>query len=293
MTEKMRRRRFCRQGMLLGTGVLLSGPGQAQIDAASDGPAVNDTLKTIGGLRTTHGNFTDQPIGEQQLDLILDATVRAANASNMQTYSIIVVKDRAKMKAVCGYQAGCLLVYCVDANRLKACAQALDHPYFPGNMNSFITSSTNTILAVQTAAIAARSLGIDYLITNGLHRGDMKRQWDLLNLPKEHCYPLIALLLGYPTKEPDQKKGRLTDTGIIHRETYHALTPKQANEVIAEYDDPDKHLALNNAWKNQGHKHYLDWLFTAWLRGSAKPTTSETQMLALLRRSGYVEPHTG
>lgn len=293
MTERMRRRRFCKQSMVLGTGLLLSGADEPRTAVAAQTPPANDTLETIGRLRTTHGNFTDQPIGEEKLKLILDATVRAANASNMQSYSIIVVKDRAKMKAVCGYQASCLLVYCVDHNRLKASAEALNHPYFPGNMNSFITSSTNTILAVQTAAIAARSLGIDYLITNGLHRGDMKRQWDLLDLPEEHCYPLIALLLGYPTQEPEQKKGRLTDTGIIHHEKYHALTPKQANEVIAEYDDPDKHLALNNAWKNQGHKHYLDWLFTAWLRGSAKPTTSETQMLALLKRSGYVEPHTG
>jgi nitroreductase len=277
--------------MILGTGLLLSGTRRRQAQAAPMGPDVNDTFKTIRSLRTTHGNFTDQPIPEKHLDLILDATVRAANASNMQTYSIIVIKDRAKMKAVSGYQASCLLVYCVDHNRLKTCAKALGHPYFPDNINSFITSSTNTILAVQTAAIAARSLGIDYLITNGIHRGDMKRQWDLLDLPAEHCYPLIALLLGYPTEEPSVKKGRLTDTGIVHREKYQTLMPQQVDEVIAEYDDPDKHIALNDTWKNQGHKHYLDWLFTDWLRRSAKPTAKETQMLALLKRSGYVEPH--
>ena len=292
MMERIRRRRFCKQGMLLGTGLLLSGKQQHNAGAAPRGPAVNDTFRTIQSLRTTHGNFTDQSIPDKHLDLILDATVRAANASNMQTYSIIVIKDRNKMKTVSGYQASCLLVYCVDHNRLKTCAKALDHPYFPDNMNSFITSSTNTILAVQTAAIAARSLGIDYLITNRIHRGDMERQWDLLDLPKQHCYPLIALLLGYPTAEPAVKKGRLTDTGIGHREKYQTLTPQQTEEVIAEYDDPDKHIALNNAWKKQGRKHYLDWLFTAWLRRSAKPTAKETQMLALLKRSGYVEPHT-
>ena len=293
MSETIRRRRFCKQSMLLGTGLLLAGNHLRRTDAAPKGPPVNDTFKTIGSLRTTHGNFTDKPIPDNQLDLILDATVRAANASNMQTYSIIVIKDRAKMKAVCGYQASCLLVYCVDHNRLKSCAKALDHPYLPDNMNNFITASTNTILAVQTAAIAARSLGIDYLITNGIHRGDMKRQWDLLDLPEKHCYPLIALVLGYPTEEPAVKKGRLTGAGIIHREKYHALTTEQVNDIIAQYDDPDNHLALSDAWKSQGHKHYLDWLFTAWLRGDAQPTTKETQMLTLLKRTGFVEPHTG
>jgi len=279
--------------MLLGTGLVLSGAGPRQTAAAQKIPAANDTLKTVGRLRTIHGNFTDRPIPEKHLDAILDATVRAANASNMQSYSIIVLKDRAKMQAVCGYQASCMLVYCVDHNRLKACAKALGHPYHPGNMVSFVTSGINTILAVQTAAIAARSLGIDYLITNGLHRGDMTRQWDLLNLPKEHCYPLIAVMLGYPTEEPDHKKGRLTGAGVIHHETYQPLTPEQIKKVTKQYDDPDNHLALIDNWKDQGHEHYLDWLFTAWLRGSAQPTTRETQMLALLKRSGYVEPQAG
>lgn len=293
MDEHIRRRRFCRQSMLLGTGLLLSGADGKRTEAAGKAPPANDTLQTIGRLRTIHGNFTDQPIPEAQVEMILDATVRAANASNMQTYSIIVVRDRAKMQAVCGYQASFMLVYCVDHNRLKACAQALGHPYFPGNMESFITSSINTILAVQTAAIAARSLGLDYLITNGLHRGDMRRQWGLLNLPKEHCYPLIALLLGYPTQKPDHKKGRLSGAGVIHREAYQALTPEQAAEITKQYDDPDNHLGLIDNWKDQGHQHYLDWLFTAWLRGSVQPTDRETQMLALLKRSGYVESQAG
>ena len=33
------------------------------------------------------------------------------------------------------------------------------------------------MLAVQTAVIAAKSLGIDSLLTNGVHRGDMERLW--------------------------------------------------------------------------------------------------------------------
>jgi len=293
MDEHIRRRRFCRQSVLLGTGLVLSGAGRTRAVAPGNEPSANGTLETIGRLRTIHGNFTDQAIPESDLQTILDATVRAANASNMQTYSIIVVKDRAKMQAVCGYQASCLLVYCVDHNRLKALAQSLDHPYHPGNMVSFITSGINTILAVQTAAIAARSLGLDYLITNGLHRGDMRRQWGLLDLPEEHCYPLIALLLGYPTQEPAHKKGRLSGAGVIHHEKYQPLTPEQAAEITKQYDDPNSHLALIDNWKDQGHKHYLDWLFTAWLRGSETPTERETQMFTLLKRSGYVEPQAG
>ena len=38
---------------------------------------------------------------------------------NNQSYSIIVVKDRKLMKSVCGYQGGCMLVYCADYTRMK------------------------------------------------------------------------------------------------------------------------------------------------------------------------------
>jgi hypothetical protein len=155
-------------------------------------------------------------------------------------------------------------------------------------MSHFVTGSINTGLAVQTAAIAAKSLGLDYLITNGIHRGNMDRIWEILDLPKEHCFPLIALYLGYPTKEPDYKKGRLKKTGIIYHEKYYALTKTELDEITSLYDDKDRHISLNQDWGQKGHKHYLDWLFTAWAR-KPKPADSETQIFKILKRSGFIE----
>jgi nitroreductase len=294
---KSHRRKFLKQGAVLGGGLFLLGSKThvARAAASETKPSVkaaapqNDTLKTIGGLRTIHGNFLDKPLPESVLQAILQASVRAANASNMQSYSIIVVKDRQKMKEVCTYQGSCMLLYCVDFNRLKASAARMGYSYFPDNMTSFVTASVNTALAVQTGAIAARSLGIDYLITNGIHRGDMERVWKLLDLPTTHCFPLIAMVLGYPTAEPAHQKGRLAGPGVIHYEKYHQLTQDELDAITRQYDDPERHLALNEDWKSGGHQHYLDWFFKEWL-GGAKPTERETQLLQLLRRSGFVEP---
>lgn len=116
----------------------------------------NETLRTIHSLRTIHGNFQDKALPEAALETILQASVRAANASNMQSYAILVVKDRKAMKEVCTYQGSCML------------------------------------------------------------------------------------------------------------------------------------LALNEDWKAGGYRHYLDWFFKEWSGGS-KPTDRETQMLRLLKRSGFVE----
>jgi len=296
MKTKSHRRTFLKQGALLGGGLLLLEPKAQSSGAAgnetnpADGaaPPANETLKTIGRLRTIHGNFLDKPLPESALQTILKASVRAANASNMQSYSIVVVKDRSLMKQVCNYQGSCMLLYCADYNRLKASAEHLGYSYFPDNITSLVTASVNAGLAVQTAAIAARSLGIDYLITNGIHRGDMERVWQLLDLPQTGCFPLIAMVLGYPTAEPAHQKGRLDGPGVIHYEKYHRLTKDELEEIMRQYDDPERHLALNEEWKAQGYAHFMDWWFKNWL-GDSKPTEKETQMLRLLKRSGFVE----
>jgi hypothetical protein len=129
---------------------------------------------------------------------------------------------------------------------------------------------------------------LDCLTTNGIHRGDMQRLWKLLDLPPTYCFPLIAVVLGYPTQEPDHKMGRLDGVGVIHEGKYHPLTKDQVEEITRRYDDPQQHLTLNNTWEKDGQKHYLDWYFKSW-SGNTKPTEKETQMLRLLKRSGFIE----
>jgi nitroreductase len=292
MSTFIYRRGFVKQGMALGGALLLRPGGSAEARALGNGEPANPTLATLHDLHTTHGNFTEKDVPEEQVEEILQASVRAANSSNMQTYSVVVVADRDRMKQICGYQGSRLLVYCVDYNRLEAGAASLGHAYFPDNMTAFVTGSINTAIAAQTAVVAARSLGIDSLLTNGIHRGDMARLWRLLDLPEQHCFPLIALVLGYASELPQHRTGRLTDLGVVHRERYHRLTNAEVAQITARYDDPETHLGLNPDWASQGHRHYLDWLFTSWLETRSQPTKADTEICRFLKRSGFVEPHT-
>ena len=286
------RRAFLKQGALAGGSLFLLGTRAsvrgAGSPAANPSPA-NDTLQTIHRLHTTHGNFLDRSIPEETLRTILRASVRAAGASNNQSYAIIVVKDPKMMKELCGYAGPCLLLYCADYNRMKASAAALGYDYQPGTIVDFVTATINTVLAAQTAVIAARSLGVDSLLTNGIHRGDMERVWKLLDLPAAHCFPIIALVLGYADREPGHPTGRLDGLGVIHEGKYHNLTPAETADLIRQYDDKTRHLGLNEDWDQQGYQHYLDWYFKAWVGRNLKPGATETQMLRLLKRSGFLE----
>lgn len=290
MSEPKNRRDLLKTSALAGGSLLL---GQSSLHAATkegnQAKAADPTTKTIANLRTIHGNFTDREIPDETIERILRASVRAANSSNMQTYSIVVVRDREKMQQVCTYQGSCMLLYCIDYNRLKASAKSLGHPYVPDSIVHLITAGINTAFAAQTAVIAAQSLGVDCLTTNGIHRGDMERVWTLLDLPKTHCFPLIAVVMGYPTEEPDHKKGRLCGPGVVHREKYHRLTDEELDQMTRTYDDKAQHLALNDAWGDQGFKHYLDWMFKIWQGRNADPTAAETQMFQVLKRCGFVD----
>lgn len=290
------RRHFLQQSALA-SGSLLFLANRAQAEAAPtdttapSSAATNPTLATLHRLRTIHGNFTDREIPEETLQAILQASVRAANASNMQCYSIVVVRDRELMRQLCGYRGSRLLLFCADHNRLAASARSLGHDYNPDGVTSFVTALIDTSLAAQTAAIAARACGVDYLLTNGIHRGDIDRHWQLLDLPKQHCFPVIALVLGYPKKEPDSVKGRFAGPGLIHEGKYHQVTPAEAEEITRIYDDDSRHLGLDYGgnWRAEGHQHYLDWMFTVWMRRAAQPAPTRSQMFEVIKRLGYLD----
>ncbi|HWR53302.1 MAG TPA: hypothetical protein VN428_19505, partial [Bryobacteraceae bacterium] len=205
------------------------------------------------------------------------------------SYSIIVSNDPVKIQKLTGYRGTCLLLYCADYNRLIDTAAHLGHQFYADNLEAFITSSTNTILAAQTAVIAAKSMGIDSMLTNGIHRGDVGRIWEILDLPETGCFPLIALILGYPKTVPAHRMGRLRGSGLIHYERYHRLTKSELDEIVRQHDDPALHLGLNDNWRQKGYKHYADWFYKEWATGR-KPSAGEGLIFKRLKRSGYIDP---
>lgn len=227
---------------------------------------MNETIAIIQNLKTVR-NFSDKNIPEEQLSLILKSCVNAATASARQTYSIIVVEDKAVMKEI-GYVGNKMLIFCVDFNRVIDAAEYLGFQYKHGvPIVDFITGSTDTILAAQTAAIAAKSFGIDSFFSNCIHRGNISRIYNLLNLPEKYCFPLIALILGYSEEKKSKltSKGRLSGPGVIHFSKYQRLNEKEMKNIVLEYDSQKNYfLSLISDWREKGYKHYLEYFYEKW-----------------------------
>jgi nitroreductase len=247
---------------------------------------VNETLATINRLRTVHGDFTDREVDGTDLRTILDASACAANASGRQSYSIIVQRDRATMRELCGYEGPVALIFCVDFTRITRSAEALRREFVVDDAVPFITGSIDAILAAQTAAIAAKSLGIDSMFTNGIHRGDIDRVFAILGLPERHCFPLVALLLGYPSDPRAPRKGRLRGKGIVHEGRYSELSEAEVEDIVRAYDDEGERLGLIDDWNELGFGHYLDWFYAKWSRRI--PPETVARMRDRLRRSGFM-----
>ena len=217
----------------------------------------NETLDTIHGLWSSHRNFTDKEIKEEDLQKILDASVRAANASGKQSYSIIALKDKGVIKELFPHVGNKVLIFCVDYNRIVDTAQHIGRFFDATNTYSFISGSIDACLAAQNAAIAARSLGIDSLFTNHIHR-KLDKVYEVLDLPERLCFPMIALILGYAREKPGHLKDRLKGPGIIHVDKYRHPSSDEKDQIVDQYDAPDMGLFLVADWKEKGFPHYLD-----------------------------------
>ena len=75
---------------------------------------------------------------------------------------------------------------------------------------------------------------------------------------------------------------------MVHWNKYHRLTDGELDDLVKQYDDPSNHLGLDEAWREQGLAHYLDWFYTVWSARGGK-RGGKSQMQELIERAGFVD----
>lgn len=192
------------------------------------------TLKQIHQHRSIR-KYKSDPVSEDILQRVLEASIRASSSGNMQAYSIIVTSDpkikqelfEPHFKQNMVLEAPLLLTFCADFHRMRRWLKLRNAPDNFDNLMSFMIASIDAILASQNAALAAEAegLGICYMGTT-LASCDVIAK--ILKCP-EGVVPVVGFSLGYPGEKPEVRD-RLPVEALVHREQYELKTDQQILE---------------------------------------------------------------
>lgn len=220
-----------------------------------------DFDRLISQLHTTRRNeFLNQEVKIELLYEILQTSVSAANASNRQSYSVIILNEN-KVKAL-NLPGNKAMVFCVDFFRLKNAALQMGLNFGVSHLSQFITAVCDVSILAQTALLIANSKGLSSLITNSLYYSDMEKVSQQLFLPNEGVFPLLTLCVGYSKGNQNNKKGRLPLSEIMHMDEYSIKDKLSVSDLIQYYNN--NQMPLIDNWKGLDYSNYLEWFFEKW-----------------------------
>ena len=197
--------------------------------------------------------FTEQPISQEDKELILDAAAHAPTAGNQQLYTILDITDPAikeRLVGTCDHQpfiaeAKLVLIFCADCLKwYDAFLQGGCSPRLPG-VGDLLLAVSDALIAAQNAVVAAHSLGI-----GSCYIGDIMENHDaqraLLQLP-EYVFPTAMLVFGYPTQQQlnREKPPRSPRAQIVHENGYHRMDARELRQPLEV---------------KSGHTDYEKWL---------------------------------
>jgi len=176
--------------------------------------------------------FKPQALEAETLETLLQAGVRAASAGNLQHYSLIVVDDPEKKKALLDWpEAGPVtyIIAAVDEYRFKRWAELSKAPfYFDQAVNLFI-GYWDAIVALHNIQVAAESLGLGTVYIGTVLSSDLTA---ILGTP-EYVFPAGMLVVGYPDETPELRP-RLPLEAVVHFNGYHIPTDNEVNAFFLE-----------------------------------------------------------
>jgi nitroreductase len=208
---------------------------------AADRPLTSDTIETLAG-RVSVRAFTDEPVTDAQVDAVLTAAFRAPTSSNIQSYSVVVVRDRGTLAKLATVTAGqkhvanapVFLAFCADLTRIDAAVRSKGGNIERNNLETGLVSSIDAALVGMSAYLAADSIGLKGVMI-GAVRNDAVETAKILGLPKR-VYCVFGMVLGWPEDVPPQKP-RMAYTSVVHYEQYgRTRDGGKVDPAVAAYD---------------------------------------------------------
>lgn len=186
-----------------------------------------DTLNSHVSIR----HYTEADIDENTLRKMLNAARRSPTSSNMQAYSLVVVRDhetKQKLAVLGGNQrhietCPVFVAVCADISRLETACQMHDTT-LARNTENLLVATVDAALVGMSLSTAAESLGLGTVMIGGM-RNHPQEVAQLLDLP-DGAFVVFGMCIGWPAKHPPQKP-RLPEDLIIHYERYNTEDVEQ------------------------------------------------------------------
>ena len=224
------------------------------------------------------------PISEQTMALLLSAAQSAPTKSNLQQYSIVIIRDPEVRNTVAELvpsmpwvkNAPVIAIFLGDVRRIRKLAETRGHTYQNNNADTFMNAAVDAALAMQCFITAADHLGLGTCPISYV-RNRIDDLAEILDLP-DGVFPISGLCVGYPD-DAGYVSMRLPQKVVVHQDLYN---DDDLETDVKDYDDRNhKRFALTPTKQRHTDKYGV----------LEKCTWSENvaRQLSLPERAGFAD----
>ena len=244
---------------------------------------VPDGVKALLNRRVIR-KYKTSPISEQTMALLLSAAQSAPTKSNLQQYSIVIIRDPEVRSAIAELvpsmpwvkNAPVIAIFLGDVRRIRKLAEIRGHTYQNNNADTFMNAAVDAALAMQCFITAADHLGLGTCPISYV-RNRIDDLAEILDLP-DGVFPISGLCVGYPD-DAGYVSMRLPQKVVVHQDLYN---DDNLETDVKDYDDRNhKRFALTPTKQRHTDKYGV----------LEKCTWSENvaRQLSLPERAGFAD----
>ncbi len=175
--------------------------------------------------RRSHRDYTDEPVSDELLGVLLACAQSTSSKSDLQQWSVVTVKAPESRRFFADLLPGMpqvakapvFLVFLGDMRRGRRICEFHDRPHDSNTLDTFFNVTVDAALALQTFCLAAEAVGLGTCPISQIRR-TTKEVCEVLSLPPG-VVPVAGLCVGWPAKE-GRISLRLPPNLVVHTDRY-------------------------------------------------------------------------
>jgi len=257
--------------------------------AGADMPAEGELASILS--HRTHRRFTDQPVSDALLEVLLAAAFSAPAKSDLQQGAVVVIRDPEKRKAIADLMPAMpwigtcpvMMIFLGDSRRIRRICEMRGKPFANDHLDAFLNAASDASIALATFIRAAEAVGLGCCPISVV-RNHIDRIAEIVELP-DHVFPMAGMTAGYPVAEGFVSM-RLHPAVNVHVDRY------DDSDLEAEIDAYDQRRDARFSIPEEKQRRVEAFGtsdFYGWSEDKARQvsTTEREQLAAYLKRKGF------